>query len=534
MESTSVLVVDDEPGIALLCNRVLSRAGYDVISETNPRIAIERLQQKHFDLLVVDIRMPEVDGFDVISRAQMIQPDIAVLVMTGFGTVETAIRALRQGVDGLLLKPFQKSDELLLAVRQALTDNQRKRDTARVSALRPLFNVTETLFAETDRDRLLELIVSAICEHLSCSNVAYYEVDNGHVSVVAQRGRVFQVNEASAGADFAARLIRRVDEDGNPFVINATGPGEQDAQSLLSTLGLGTAILIPVARVSLHSVLFAARDVSTAERPFRGADLEMFFVLARQAVVAMENARLYADLRDYIRRVEDSQQAMLRAEKMAAAGRLTASIAHEVNNPLQSVQNCLHLAGREDLPTEKRKEYFSLAQMELERLMKTMQRMLDFYRPGAAKVGQVNILELLQHVMSLTSQQLAQRHIEMDADLPDSLPLIYAVSSQIQQIFFNLILNSLDAMPMGGKLTIRAREFEHGVEIMFQDTGPGIPENRRNDIFEPFFSTKEGGTGLGLTVSYNIVTAHGGTLDLVTQDEPGACFRLFLPIGDKQ
>src|SRR5687767_15717045 len=104
MESISVLVVDDEPGIALLCNRILNRAGYDVVSETNPRIAIEHLQQKRFDLLVVDIRMPEVDGFDVISRAQMIQPDIAVLVMTGFGTVETAIRALRQGVDGLLLK----------------------------------------------------------------------------------------------------------------------------------------------------------------------------------------------------------------------------------------------------------------------------------------------------------------------------------------------------------------------------------------------------------------------------------------------
>ena len=87
----------------------------------------------HIDLLLVDIRMPEVDGFDVISRAQMVQPDVAVLVMTGFGTVETAIRALRQGVDGLLLKPFNKSEELLQAVRQALTDNQRKRDTARVS-----------------------------------------------------------------------------------------------------------------------------------------------------------------------------------------------------------------------------------------------------------------------------------------------------------------------------------------------------------------------------------------------------------------
>src|SRR5215213_10017157 len=215
MESTSVLVIDDEPGIALLCDRILSRAGYDVISETNPHTAIEDLQQKRFDLLLVDIRMPEVDGFDVISRAQMIQPDIAVLVMTGFGTVETAIRALRQGVDGLLLKPFQKSDELLVAVRQAMTDNQRKRDTARISALRPLFNVTETLFAETDRDRLLELVVSAVCEHLKCSNVAYYQVENREVSVVAQRGKVLQVDPLIDGSDFAAQLIRRVDADAN-------------------------------------------------------------------------------------------------------------------------------------------------------------------------------------------------------------------------------------------------------------------------------------------------------------------------------
>jgi signal transduction histidine kinase len=166
--------------------------------------------------------------------------------------------------------------------------------------------------------------------------------------------------------------------------------------------------------------------------------------------------------------------------------------------------------------------------------MKTMQRMLDFYRPGAVKIQQVDILELLRHVLSLTAQQLSQREIDVQADLPESLPQIYAVSSQIQQIFFNLILNSLDAMPDGGKLRISARELDHGVEILFQDTGPGIPENRRNNIFEPFFSTKEGGTGLGLTVSYNIVTAHGGTLDIVNAHEPGACFRLFLPIGDKQ
>lgn len=182
MESASILVVDDEPGIALLCNRVLKRAGYDVVSETNPRAAVEYLGQHRLDLLLVDIRMPEVDGFDVISRAKRAQPDIAVLVMTGFGTVETAIRALRQGVDGLLLKPFEKSEELVSAAQQALTDNRRKRETARAQALRPLFDATEKLFSETDTQKLRGLIVETICEHLQCPNAAYYQVENGKIS----------------------------------------------------------------------------------------------------------------------------------------------------------------------------------------------------------------------------------------------------------------------------------------------------------------------------------------------------------------
>ncbi len=528
METISILVVDDEPGIASLCKRVLDRANYAVTALTDPHTAIEYLQQNRFDLLLVDIRMPEVDGFDVISRAKIAQPEIAVLVMTGFGTVETAIRALRQGVDGLLLKPFQNSDELLDSVRQAITDNQRKRDTARVQALRPLFNVTESLFAETDQEKLLELILRAIRDHLHCSHAAFYQVQDGTVSTIAQVGSALPVNEDET----ASRLIRCVDADGDPFIVHAAGPGEPDAQTVLASLELGSAILIPIARGNMHSVLFAARDESV--NPFRGADLELFFVLARQAVVAMENARLYADLREYVRRVEDSQQALLRAEKMAAAGRLTASIAHEVNNPLQSVQNCLHLAGREDVPPEKRKEYFDLARIELDRLMKTMQRMLDFYRPGASRVEDVDALELLKHVLNLTSQQLSQRNIQITTNLPESLPSIYAVSGQIQQIFFNLILNAMDAMPTGGELKIGARARDRGIELTFADTGSGIPEDQRNNIFEPFFSTKDGGTGLGLTVSYNIVTAHGGTLDIVDRDEPGVCFRLFLPPGDGQ
>jgi len=526
MELDTVLVVDDEPGIALLCSRVLKRAGYDVTSETNPHNAVEYLQQNQVDLLLVDIRMPEVDGFDVISRAKRVQPDIAVLVMTGFGTVETAIRALRQGVDGLLLKPFEKSDELVSAVKQALTDNRRKRETARAQALRPLFDATENLFSETDTDKLYDLIVDNICEHLQCANAGYYQIDDGELTLLAQRGNILPVD----GDGFAKHLLSRVDADENPVIMAATGPGEEEAQSLLASLKLDTAILIPISRSNMRAILFAARNVGVT--PFRGVDLELFHILANQALVALENARLYADLRAYVRKVEESQQALLRSEKMAAAGRLTASIAHEVNNPLQSVQNCLHLAGRDDVSPEKRKEYFDLARTEMDRLMKTMQRMLDYYRPGSTKMEKVDVLELLTHVISLTTQQLGQREIEIETDFPETLEAIYAVNSQIQQIFFNLILNAFDVMPGGGVLSIRAKDVDGGIEIKFEDSGEGIPEEQRNNIFEPFYSTKDGGTGLGLTVSYNIVTAHGGTLDLVQGKGTGACFRLFLPMGD--
>ena len=521
MDPISVLVVDDEPGIALLCKRMLTRAGYLVTELTDPRAAIEWLRQNKTDLLLVDIRMPGVDGFEVISIARKLQPDLAVLVMTGFGTVETAIRALRQGVDGLLLKPFEKSTELLEAVKLALADSRQKRDAARVHALRPLFEVTESLLSETRSDSLLELIVNAIVGNLRCKHASYYQYVPEEQRFVMLRGQGVTM------ADF----IIQVDASGAPLMLNASGPGDVSSQARLQKAGLGAAIFVPIVRQAFRGVFYAGR--SPEDHPFEEADMDMFQILARQAAASIENARLYDEQRAYIRKIEDSQNALLQAEKMAAAGRLSASIAHEVNNPLQSVQNCLHLAGREDLEPEKRKEYFELASSELERLSITVQRMLDFYRPGAAKPKEVQLSELLNYVVSLTNKQLLERGIHVKTELPSSLPAIQVVSSQIQQVFINLILNAYDAMPNGGNLRITGRSRNGGVEVLFQDSGRGVAREQQSSIFEPFFSTKEGGTGLGLTVSYNILTAHGGSLELIPDHGKGACFRVFLPTGDR-
>jgi signal transduction histidine kinase/FixJ family two-component response regulator len=524
-----ILVLDDEPGITLLCSRLLKRAGYNVVAFTEAPPAYEHLSANTVDLLLVDIRMPDVNGFEVISRAKQLQPDIAVLVMTGFGTVETAIQALRQGVDGLLLKPFEQSSELIDAVKQALLDSERKRDAARIQALRPLFNVTESLLSETRPNQLLELIKNAIQGHLHCSHVGYYQVDNGQVlHLLAGSGIAPDPDRDQSDMKFISEL----ESLGSPLLINTTGPGVKEYRSQLQKRGLGAVMFIPVKRPNMSSWFFVGR--SKNETPFREVDLEMFLILSNQAAVAIENARLYADLREYVRQVEESQQALLQAEKMATAGRLSVSIAHEVNNPLQSVQNCLHLAGRKDLSQEQREEYFELAKSELNRLMSTVQRMLDFYRPGAVSPSEVDLHDLLNYVLNLMSKQLEKQGIRVQTDIPEKLPSVVAVGSQVQQVLINLILNSFDAMPEGGDLQVTARVVKDGVEILLKDNGPGIPADHQAHIFEPFFSTKDGGTGLGLTVSYNIVTAHGGKLELASNNGPGACFRVYLPTGGKQ
>ncbi len=525
MSSPFVLIVDDEPGIAKLCERLLTRAGFRTKAFTEPKKAMNYLSGERVDLLLVDIRMPEIDGFSVISFAKEHQPDLATLIMTGFGTVETAIKALRRGVDGLILKPFEKGNELVEAARQALADNQRKRDAAHTETLRPLFDVTEAFLAETRPERLPELIVDAVCNHLRCENAAYYQSNGGVLTLLSKRGQAFLESEA----EDVHSAMTQIQQNATPLILNEKGTTYPVLEKELAGLDIGSALLVPSAHSGFEALIFAGRNASAAT--FREIDLDTLLILSRQAATAIENAYLYAELRDYVQQVEDSQKALLQAEKMAAAGRLTASIAHEINNPLQAVRNCLHLAGRDGLTEEKQAEYFSLAQTELERLTTTVQRMLDFYRPGKVKPTEVDLAQIFDHVLGLMATQLQKREISVQTNLPKDLPPVRAVGAQLQQVFLNLILNAYDAMPGGGKLEISAKKQGESVEIKFRDNGIGVAPEDQANIFEPFISTKEGGTGLGLTVSYNIIATLGGELELIPCEQTGACFQVTLPIG---
>jgi signal transduction histidine kinase/CheY-like chemotaxis protein len=517
-----ILVVDDEPGVTRLCHRLLTRGGYQVISVNQPKEALDILENQHVDLLLVDIRMPETDGFQLMAQARNQQADLAVVIMTGFGTVETAVESLRRGADGMVLKPFSGA-ELVQSIQRALVDKHRERDMQRLRALRPLFDITETLFSENNPGKLRESLLEEVCEHLACSNAAFYQQqdDDSPLTILAERGNPIQVGDV---------LFLRVEESERPLRINAEGPGDSELQEIIKKFKYRSVMVAPNLLDGARSLLFVGRDQE--EGTFSEADLEMLAILSRQATVALENARLYTALQDHIRQIEDSQQALIQAEKMAAVGRLTASIAHEINNPLQAMHNCLHLIEHSELSAEQKQNYLDLTRSELDRLMNAVQRMLDYYRPGALDRKEVCVNDLIERVLRLLDAQLVTQGIKVKRLLPDDLPTILAVGNQIQQVIFNIILNAMEAMPDGGELSVVTRTNPTGIEILIEDSGPGIPVDDSEQIFEPFYSSKEKGLGLGLAVSYGIVTAHGGNLEVLAPDKGGACFKIVLP--DKQ
>ena len=527
MPDSSVIIIDDEAGIVRLCKRLLERANYQVKTFTIPSDGVEFLREEKSDLLLVDIRMPGMDGFQVIEEARMIQPDIAVVIMTGYGTLETAIRALRKGADGLILKPFEEGGELVSAIREALQERKHKQEVARLRTIRPLLDISESLFSETRYEKLIELILSTICGHLNSGHAAIYKRNPGEnlISLIDKKGRSLPEEHSRA----SSVLIGRADHWKVPILVNLDSPGNKDIQEFLQHHKFGAVICTSVTRGEGSIVFFVGRDVG--EPGFQLVDLELFGLLARQADVALENAILYGELREYVHQIELSQRALIQAEKMSAVGRLTASIAHEVNNPLQSVRNCLHLSGRNELGEEEQESYRKLAEDELERLMNTVQRMLDFYRPGAVDRKPTDISELIERVLTLLEKQLLNNNIDVKRRIAKKLPLVNIVSNQIQQVFFNLILNVMESLEDGGELEIIARKEKKNIEILFKDNGPGVSAEMSDKIFEPFISSREGGTGLGLSVSYGILTAHGGNLELVPTEE-GACFKVVIPIKE--
>jgi PAS domain S-box-containing protein len=235
------------------------------------------------------------------------------------------------------------------------------------------------------------------------------------------------------------------------------------------------------------------------------------------------------------RRVE---QKLFESEKLAATGRLAASIAHELNNPLESIKNSLYLLQARFEPGDQAEKFLEIARKESERVSNIVKQFLGLYRPQAATVP-FNPASIIDDEVRLVENQLQKRKIKLERNLQKT-PSVMGSEDQMKQVFLNLILNAIEAMPKGGTLYVSARvereptplsAIAPAVHVTIGDTGTGIQSEHMRYIFEPFFTTKtEKGTGLGLWVSYGIVKAHKGEIKVETTPGTGTQFHVILPV----
>ena len=267
---------------------------------------------------------------------------------------------------------------------------------------------------------------------------------------------------------------------------------------------------------------------------FVDSDLEFISVLADQLTVAVENAILYENQKNMNAELRKTQQQLVQSEKLAALGQLSASVAHEINNPLGIIKNYLQILSENTDEDDSNQHNLEMIKEEVNRIARIVKSLLDFSRPEKNKMTIVDLSATLKQTISLLDKEFLSKSIKIKKELPDNLSPVMGSEDQLKQVFLNLLVNSKDFMPQGGEVIISARNTDQSVEIEFSDTGCGIPEENIPRIFEPFFTTKQEGkgTGLGLWICYGIMQRHGGTIQ-VRRKEKGTSFRLTFPRGSE-
>ncbi len=258
-------------------------------------------------------------------------------------------------------------------------------------------------------------------------------------------------------------------------------------------------------------------------------DVELLSTLANQTAVAIENARLYEDLKR-------SKSYIRRADRLASLGTLTAGLAHEIRNPLVAIKTLTQLLPERLDDEEFRSQFLKIASGEVDRISSLVSELLDFARPSDPKWGLEDINTILDGMILLISTETKKKLITIIKNYASNLPPAQIDREQIKQVILNILLNAIDATSENGRITVKTRSFikpggEPYVQIEFTDTGCGIPGEHLEDIFNPFFTTKANGSGLGLSISNQIVQDHKGYIDVESQLEKGSSFFINLPVN---
>ncbi len=505
-----IVFIDDEEDIRQVMQLTLEDAGYQVFPAPDGRTGLQLCREVLPQIVITDIRMPGMDGLQVLEALKTESPDIEVIVATAFGEMNLAIKALQLDASDFITKPI--GDEALrLALKRAKERHLSRKQVRDYTAILEKENAktSQELFKSLAFQRnLIENSMDGILGSDENEIVVIYnhslEGTLGFLKEkVLHKMTLKQFFPAEKFEDFKKNLFSSAYGGENRLMLYETNLIEKSGRE------------IPV-------------QVSASLLSDQGQDkgLVCFF----------------RDLRQ-IRKLEQEfsdQARILHQDKMMSLGRLAASVVHEINNPLSGILNYLRLMNRilsqgplSEERQNKFQRYVELIEKETDRCSQIVSGLLSFSRRSPPSFGEVRMEKVLRLCILLSKHKLELSNIRLEIDIESDLPPLNGDFNQLQQCMINLIFNAVDAMQDGGILTLKSflNRSNRKVVVTFRDTGQGIPPENLPHIFEPFFTTKkEGyGTGLGLSTVYGIIERHQGTIGVESHVGKGTIFTIELP-----
>jgi|GEM_PF-1117686 len=332
----------------------------------------------------------------------------------------------------------------------------------------------------------------------------------------------------------------KVITNGRSFFLPSTAPHklmhmvELQEQPVVEGLQIHSLMCVPLRQE--ERIIGTITVIGSSQRkPYTQEELLFLEDLAGRAGLSLAKARLYHELENALEREKETRVQLIQSEKNSALARMVASVAHEINNPVQTIKNCMYLLSNSIDQASPSGEILNMATSEANRIGDLVSRLRDLYRPSKElALKTINILDVLFDVNALLEPHLQHNKIKMDIETCSDRVYVTANADQIKQVFLNISLNAIDAMqPAGGRLTAKLScPTALQTCISFIDSGKGISSEEMQHIFEPLYTTKEKGTGLGLAISHEIVKNHNGFITVESESGKGATFSVWLPITD--
>jgi signal transduction histidine kinase/putative methionine-R-sulfoxide reductase with GAF domain len=401
------------------------------------------------------------------------------------------------------------------------------------------------LMETLDIDEILRLVLEGVTKNIGFDRARLYLV-NEKRNILECKMAVGIDEERIKGItlrlDPEDSIVARSIFEKHPFIIPDASQDPRVNPFLKEKFNLHSLVVIPLLAKEKAMGAIAADFVEPNKNITKEA-LESVMVFAQQAGLAIHNAFMYQELKTFSQQMEEKIQKttadlrkteaqLIRSEKLAALGQLAAGIAHEIRNPLTSINILIHSL-TENLPSgTSHREDLQVIEEEIHRINEIVDQFLRFAKPAPPLLEKGDIISIFEETLQLLRPQIEKQRIIVQKEFQPLLPILMD-REQMKQVILNLLLNAVQAMPKGGFLALKGHipEDDQWIKISIQDSGIGISGEDMNKLFDPFFSTKEGGIGLGLSIAHRIIDQHHGKIEVESAPGKGTLFTLWLPIS---